>query len=487
MSQPARRSADGGRAESATAARPPAAGPDLATARSAWLVGIEGVGMSGAAELLLGRGLRVGGVDRTPGERSRALTVLGAQVHAEDAAPSPPEHVDLVVHSAAIPEGHPALLAARARGLRTWRYAELLGALMADRNAICVAGCHGKTTTSSLLASALLHAEADPSFVVGGNVRDAGSGARSGAGPHFVAESCEFDRSFHAHRPRIAIVTNIDEDHLDYYRDLAEIQESFRVFAGLLPEDGALVVNDAYAAVFEDDPRIRAPLSTYGLGADAAWRVSDVQLVEGRDCTRFALAHHGQDLGTFEVPMVGQHNVLNATAAIAAMVIGGIDLEAIRAGISAFGGVGRRLERVAEVGGVLVLDDYGHHPAEIRCVVRALRKRHENRRLVVIFQPHQASRTRCLLKEFAAALAEADEVWMPPIYFARDSEEERRRVTSEDLAAHVRNEGGTAVTCPDLEALVAHGVSHLRSGDVVVTMGAGNIDEVAHGLAARLL
>jgi UDP-N-acetylmuramate--alanine ligase len=451
---------------------------------SAWLLGIEGVGLSGAARLLKARDIVVRGADRAPGPRSEALRALGIPVEADGDPDALPADVDLLVYSAAIPEIHPQLEAARARGIPTWKYAELLGALMADRLAICVAGCHGKTTTSALLASALVHAGREPTFVVGGELREHRTGARHGDGPHFVAESCEFDRSFHAHRPTVAIVTNVDEDHLDYYRDLSEIQESFRVFASRIPEDGVLVVNDAYAPVFADDPRIVCRLVTYGLSEDATWRVDALEA--GPDGHRFEVVRDGRSLGVFQIPMFGRHNALNATAAAAALVEAGLEVEEARRGLAAFGGVGRRLEHVATLGGIEILDDYGHHPAEIRAVVRALRARYGDRRLVVVFQPHQASRTRCLLKEFAAALSEADEVWMPPIYFARDSEEERRRVTSEDLALRITNEGGAATTLADLGAVVEHAVQHLRPGDVVVTMGAGNVDEVARGLAQRL-
>ncbi len=448
--------------------------PSLDGVRRAYLIGVGGIGMSGAAEILRRRGIDVRGSDRVPPAGM-----------ARDDEPLP-EDVDLVVWSAAIPPEHPQRAAAEGRGLPGWRYADLIGALMADRRGVCVAGSHGKTTTSGMIAAGLVHAQRDPSFVVGGRLTGLECGARAGAGEHFVVESCEFDRSFHAHRPGVAVVTNVDEDHLDYYADLAEIQESFRVFAALLPEDGALVVNDAYAPLFEGDARLRAAVLSYGFSDDAVWRVEAPELLPGGAGVRFALHERGRSCGTFELPMTGNHNVLNATAAIAVFAACGMSMDEARAALADFRGVARRQEIVADVGGITIVDDYGHHPVEIRATVRALRRRFPERRLVVVFQPHQASRTRCLMKEFAAALAEADEVWLPPIYFARDSEEERRAVTSGDLARHVRNEGGDARALEDLDAAVAHGASALRDGDVVVTMGAGNVDEVAHGLAARL-
>ena len=454
----------------------PSSSPEtlLTGIRHPYLVGIGGVGMSGAAAILRDRGFPVRGSDRQP--------PAGA-----DAESTPlPEETDLLVHSAAIPADHPQVAEARARKLPIVKYADLLGALMADRVGICVAGSHGKTTTSSLLSSALLDAETDPSFLIGGTLRAHGVGSRSGSGPLFVAESCEFDRSFHAHRPRIAIVTNVDEDHLDYYRDLAEIQESFRVFARLLPADGTLIVNDAYEPVFADDARIKARVQSYGFSEEAWWQVGEPQLATDGATTAFDLHERGTFRARIAIPLHGHHNVLNATAAAAAMAAAGLDFDRIAPALGAFAGVGRRQELVAECQGITILDDYGHHPVEIRAVVRSLRQRFPERRLVIVFQPHQASRTRCLMKEFAVALAEADVVWLPPIFFARDSKEEQRAVTSADLARHVRNEGGDAIPLADLQTAVDHAADCLRPGDVVVTMGAGDIDEVARGIADRL-
>jgi UDP-N-acetylmuramate--alanine ligase len=455
------------------AARPGLPPTGLEGVRRAYLIGVGGVGMSGAAELLRARGIAVRGSDRQPlGDAER------------DDVPLPAD-LDLVAYSAAVPADHPQRAEAAARGLPAWRYADLVGALMADRQGVCVAGSHGKTTTSALLAWALTHAGRDPSYVVGGRLRG-GQGARAGAGPHFVVESCEYDRSFHAHRPDVAVVTNVDEDHLDYYRDLAEIQEAFRVFAARLPEDGVLVVNDAYAPLFVHDARLRARVETYGFSERAHWRCGGVEPRHDAPGTRFHLTCDGAPWGELQVPLDGNHNVLDATAAAAALGACGLAPGEVGAALAEFPGVARRQEVVAERAGVTIVDDYGHHPVEIRATLRALRRRYGSRRLVVVFQPHQASRTRCLMKEFAAALAEADEVWLPPIYFARDSEEERRAVTSRDLALHVGNEGGVALALDGLESAVAYGLRHLAAGDVVLTMGAGNVDEVARGLAERL-
>lgn len=458
----------------------------LVGVRRAYLIGVGGVGMSGVAELLAARGIDVLGSDRNVPVAARNAVALGLTFAVRSDDEPLPDGVDLVVYSSAVPEQHPQRAAARTRGIPQLRFAEVLGALMATRTAICVAGCHGKTTTSALLSSALLRTGEDPSFLVGGTLSRLGRGAHSGDGPIFIAESCEFDRSFHAHCPQVAIITNVDEDHLDYYADLAEIIEAFRVFAARLPAEGVLLVNDAHAAPFEHDARVAATVERYGFDEASTWRAGDPEITPEGDGIVFSLHRGGELLGDIHLPMLGRHNALNATAACAAMMSAGVPFSRAAAGLRSFEGVGRRLEFIAERRDILIFDDYGHHPAEIRAVVRALRSRYGRRRIVIVFQPHQASRTRCLMKDFAAVLAEADEVWMPPIYFARDSEEARRSVTSEDLVRHIRNEGGRASPLPDLAAVVEHGRLHLRPGDVVVTMGAGDVDEVARGLAQQL-
>ena len=465
---------------------PPLARPTLTGHRFAYLVGIGGTGMCGAASLLKARGIGVAGSDRAASTRTSRLAAEGIRVDLEDEARPLPPATTLVVASAAVPASHPTLVEARRRAIPVWKYAECLGALMEERVGICVAGCHGKTTTSSLVATTLWRTGRDPSFAIGGEVRDLSASARTGAGPHFVAEACEYDRSFHRLRPTFAIVTNVDVDHLDYYSGLEEIRRSFVDFARLLPEDGRLIVHEDHAAPFRAVPGLSAAIETYGSSPAADWRALDAAWDPASQATRFAIARDGRVVARVALPLAGAHNVANGTAALAACAAAGVPPEEAAAALSAFGGVKRRMEKVAEARGVLVVDDYGHHPAEIVSVVRALRTRHPGRRVVVAFQPHQASRTRLLLDDFAAALAEADEAWLAPIFHARDGEEERRSVTSEDLAARVALRGGRATSLPGLEALVAFAAREARAGDVVVTMGAGDIDEVARGLADRL-
>lgn len=466
----------------------PSAGGRLALEATgrAYLVGIGGSGMSGAAELLRARGYAVRGSDRSASPRTSRLAGLGIGVDVGDDAAPLPADTTLVVATAAAAASHPQLVEARRRGLPVWKYADCVGALMAGRTGIAVAGCHGKTTTSSLVATTLWRAGRDPSFVIGGEVRDLGASARAGDGAHFVVEACEYDRSFHRLAPTIGLVTNVDADHLDYYRDLDEIREAFRDFARLLPAHGVLVVHEDHADVFRGDRRMSARLETYGPSEGADWRYEDAGYDVAAGRLRFRLRHGGTVVASPTLRLTGLHNVANATGAAAALVAAGCTLDEVTAGFAAFGGVGRRLETVAEGRGVLVLDDYGHHPAEIAATVRGLRARFPGRRLVVVFQPHQASRTRLLLDDFAAALALADVALLAPIYAARDSEEDRRAVSSADVAARVDARGGHATALESLAAVEAHAASIARPGDVVVTMGAGDVDEVARGLGRRL-
>jgi UDP-N-acetylmuramate--alanine ligase len=442
--------------------------------------------MSGAAELLRARGYAVRGSDRSASPRTERLAGLGIGVDVGDDAAPLPADTTLVVATAAAAASHPQLVEARRRGLPVWKYADCVGALMAGRTGIAVAGCHGKTTTSSLVATTLWRAGRDPSFVIGGEVRDLGASARAGAGAHFVVEACEYDRSFHRLAPTIGLVTNVDADHLDYYRDLDEIREAFRGFAGLLPAHGVLVVHEDHADVFRGDRRLLARLETYGPSEAADWRYEDAAYDVAAGRLRWRLRRRGTVVASPTLCLTGLHNVANATGAAAALFAAGCSPDDVTAGFAAFGGVGRRLETVADARGVLVLDDYGHHPAEISATVTGLRARFPGRRLVVVFQPHQASRTRLLLDDFAAALALADTALLAPIYAARDTDEDRRAVSSADLAARVEARGGHAEALGSLAAVEARAAAVARPGDVVVTMGAGDVDEVARGLGRRL-
>jgi UDP-N-acetylmuramate--alanine ligase len=440
--------------------------------------------MSGIAAILAAEGHRVTGSDLVAGEAVASLMASGVPVANGQRAENVPEDADLVVISAAVKDGNPELVAARERGLPVVKYAAALGALMEGRRGIAVAGAHGKTTTTGLLSFVMDRLGDDPSFVVGGRVGPLGGSSRVGKGPYLVAEACEYDRSFHHLRPETAIVTNIDEDHLDYYSGIAEITEAFRTFARLLPEDGFLVTLNELSEVFGPGTGLACDVETVGIGGYADWTAKGIE--SDRDATRFTVHRHGKEVAKVVLRLPGFHNVLNALTVIALLARLGHEPAAAAKAIREFRGVARRLERKFRRGGIQVMDDYAHHPAEIRASLRAIRASCPGARIWCVFQPHQASRTRFLLREFAAALTEADRVIVPDIFFARDSEEEQRRISSLDLVKKVMNLGANASYVPGLSEIVTLLLDRLRPNDVLVTMGAGDVFRVADEVAARM-
>lgn len=453
-------------------------------ARRVHLVGAGGVGMSSLAQAFLHEGHTVSGSDASDSAKTRYLRSLGATIHVGHAAENVPGDCEVLVVTAAVDRRNPEVAHALDRSIPILKYAQALGQLMARRHGVSIAGCHGKTTTTGLVTSMLVRAGLDPTMVVGGDAAALGGNFRAGRGAHFVAESCEFDRSFHSLAPQSAIVTNIDADHLDYYRDLAEIHESFRDFARLLPADGYLATLNEHERVFRD-PSVVCRVETFGLRGNADWVATDWRRTDG--VTYFRVRHRDEDLGLFELRLAGLHNVCNALGAIALATHLGVDYDrGVRPALLEYRGVDRRMSPRYEGHGVLVLDDYAHHPREIAAVLTTLRDEYPSRRILVVFQPHQASRTRTHLREFAAALELADRVFVPDIYCARDSDEDRRSVHALDLVRCAANRGVDVTYVEDLRELAPVLLRELRVADLVVTMGAGSVWEVSRDLAERL-
>lgn len=452
--------------------------------RTVHLVGAGGVGMSSLAQALVHVGHRVTGSDMKDSAKLRKLRDLGARIHVGQARENVPPDCDLLVVTAAVDQANPEVSAAVERGIPIIKYARALGELMSRKHGLCVAGCHGKTTTTGLMTSVLVRAGADPSMVVGGEAESLGGNFLAGRGEHFVAEACEFDRSFLNLTPRSAIVTNIDADHLDYYRDINEIQEAFRDFASLIPPSGYLTTLNQHERVFRD-PAVTCEVETFGLRGNADWVASEWVRTDG--LWYFRVHHRDEPLGVFELRLSGLHNVLNSLAVIAVSHRLGLDMDqAVRPALLEYRGVERRLSVRYEGHGVLVLDDYAHHPREIAAVLSALREEHRGRRILVVFQPHQASRTRTMLGEFASALEGADRVFIPDIFIARDSEDDRRSVHALDLVRTAANRGVDVTYVERLEEAAATILSEVRVGDLIVTMGAGSVWEVSRDLAERL-
>jgi len=448
------------------------------------MVGIGGSGMAGLAAVLLRSGARVSGTDSLESVALSRLADAGAQVTTQQAADSAPPKTELLVASAAIPSQHPELLEARRRGIPVIKYAQLLGALMALRHGIAISGTHGKSTTTAWLAFTLRETGLDPSFVVGAEARQLGGGSGVGDGPHFVAEACEYDRSFLNLRPKAAAILNIEEDHLDCYENLAAILESFARFANLIPFGGLLVTNGKDANCRTIPTGLAARVETFGFDAEDTWQAADLKLRDG--CYDFTLLNRGQSLGQVHLAMPGEHNVRNALAVAALACDVGVSRSAICDVLHEFRGVQRRLEVRGEINGVTVVDDYAHHPTEIRATLRAARQRFSPRRLWCVFQPHQHSRTRFLLADFARSFELADHTLVPRIYFVRDSERERQTIHATDLVEQMCAVGRQAIYIPDFEEIVATLVEGLQPGDLVITMGAGDIWKVADELVQRL-
>ncbi len=449
--------------------------------RSIHFVGIGGVGMSGIAQVLLEHGFEVSGSDLRESETTRHLAERGARIFVGHEADNVRD-ADVVVFSSAVPRDNPEMVAARRRAIPVIPRAEMLGELMRLKDGIALAGSHGKTTTTSLVATVLRHAGLDPTVVIGGKLNALGTGATRGAGDLLVAEADESDGSFLHLTPAIAVITNIDPEHLDHYGDLAGVKDAFVDFANRVPFYGLVVACLDHPHVQEVLPRIEKRTATYGLSAQADYRARK-PVLEGLSA-RFSVSRRGEDLGEFEVRMPGIHNVLNALATIVVADELRVPLDTVREGLRTFGGVHRRFTIVGEHAGITVVDDYGHHPAEIVATLEAAQRAY-NRRLVVAFQPHRYSRTHHLFEELTLAFNRADVLLVTDVYAA--GEHPIAGADSAHLVEAVRAHGHRDVThVPSRDELAAALALRLEEGDVVITLGAGDITRTGAELLSLL-
>jgi UDP-N-acetylmuramate--alanine ligase len=445
-------------------------------------IGIGGCGMSGLARMLLDAGAIVSGSDAGASTAVLELMGRGATVSRDQTGSLLTPKTDLVVRSAAIKTDNPEFATALKLGLRHVKYAEMLGMVMADAVGVAVAGTHGKSTTTAMIGFALVECGADPSIVVGGTVPQLGGSSRSGAGPVFVAEACEFDRSFHRLHPTIALITNIEEDHLDCYKDIHEIVASFTAFARLVPPHGLIIAGGNDPKVREALAEVRAPIEWVGIGAGMNYSAEVIGVENG--CYRGKISHDGRELGILSLAVSGEHNLQNAMMAVAACAACGIPEEKSMAALAKFTGVDRRMTLMGSINGASVVDDYGHHPTEIRATLAALRGQYKPRKLYCVFQPHQHSRTRFLMEDFASSFQQADTTIVPDIYFVRDSEAERQSVSAEDLVDKLKANGRLAMHLANFGDIVSHLKKVVGEGDLVVTMGAGNVWQIGKELAS---
>jgi UDP-N-acetylmuramate--alanine ligase len=449
----------------------------LEDARRFHFVGIGGIGMSGIAELLVNLGYEVSGSDMQLTEITNRLESLGARI-AEGHDGAHLGNAEVLVYSSAVKPSNPEMAAARERGLPVVPRAELLAELMQLREGIAVAGAHGKTTTTSMVAIVLDAAGLDPTAVIGGRVSSFGSSARLGRGKYLVAEADESDRSFLRLRPRLAVITNIDHEHMEAYRDFADLQDAFVKFANGVPPSGVVVIciDDPYLR--EMRPAIKARTVTYGVAADADISASDIRL-EG-----FGSVSTIRGLGELRLSVPGRHNVLNALAAVAVGRELGIGWDDISRGLHSFHGAERRFQQRGNVHGILVVEDYGHHPTEIAAVIAAAAPIATGR-LIVAFQPHRFSRTQLLMDEFGPAFAGADALVLTDIYGA--SEEPIPGVDAAALAAAIqktyRGDLHLVRGVSDVPAALARIARH---GDLVLLLGAGSIGSIWRKVLSEL-
>ena len=457
----------------------------LGRTRRIHFVGIGGIGMSGIAELLANLGYEVSGSDAKASEVTARLEHLGVRISRGHDARNVGA-VDVVVTSSAIRPENPEVAAARSRGIPIIPRAEMLAELMRLRYGIAIAGAHGKTTTTSMIALILDRAGLDPTAVIGGRLSAFGSNARLGRGDYMVAEADESDRSFLKLSPAIAVITNIDHEHMESYGTWETLQQAFADFANKVPFYGAVVACTDDAPVRELTSRLTRRVITYGL-EDAEVTGADMRLQAfGSSCSIVHRGKHGRHdtLGSLRLHVPGRHNVLNALAAIAVGLEVGVPFPKIAEALAEFRGAERRFETKGEVHGVLVVDDYGHHPTEIAAVLAAA-KAGIDRRVIAVFQPHRYSRTQQLLKDFGPALAGADAIVLTDIYPAGEPPIEG--ITIEALADAVRATASAPLSLvkriEDLPAAVAQ---MCRPGDLVITLGAGSIGTVANRILAAL-
>ena len=460
----------------------------FATSQHAHFIGIGGIGMSGIAEILLNLGMKVSGSDLRRSAVTDRLARLGATVYEGHNAANV-AGATVVVTSSAVNASNPEVREAHARKIPVIQRAEMLAELMRLKYGIAIAGMHGKTTTTSMVASVLTAGGLDPTVVVGGRVDALGSNARLGTTQYLVAEADESDRSFLKLSPILAVITNLDREHMDCYRDMADVERAFVEFINRVPFYGAVTACIDNPLLKEILPRARRRVFTYGVAAEADYRLEPIdsgqspnqESGQGSSFSRFQVHTPAGPLGPFELHVPGRHNVLNATAAVAIARQLEIPPVKIAEGLAHFRGVDRRFQQCGQARGVRVVDDYGHHPTEIQATLAAARECGHGR-IHVIFQPHRYSRTLDLLDELSGAFRDADTVIVLPIYAA--SEEPIPGVTAERLVERI--EGPRVAFAPEFAEAVVAVAAAAREGDMILTLGAGSVSQLAPQILAAL-
>nr|WP_296956571.1 UDP-N-acetylmuramate--L-alanine ligase [uncultured Mediterraneibacter sp.] len=445
-------------------------------------IGIGGISMSGLAEILLEEGFTVSGSDSKESPLTKKLESEGAVIHYGQCAENITDTIDCVVYTAAINRSNPELMEAVSRKIPMLTRAELLGQLMKNYDTpIAVSGTHGKTTTTSMISHILLAADLDPTISVGGILKAIGGNIRVGKSETFITEACEYTNSFLHFFPKISVILNIEEDHLDFFKDLEDIRHSFHQFAGLLPADGTLVINgeiENYPEIYEG---LDCNVVTYGTADTFDYSAADIAY-DDKGFVSFELIKHGERKGRIQLSVTGDHNVSNALASIATAELLDIPMETIQKGLLSFGGTDRRFEYKGTFNGVTIVDDYAHHPTEIAATLKAA-QHYPHEKIWCVFQPHTYTRTKAFFNEFAEALSHTDHLVLADIYAARETD--TLGVSSEALAEEAAKLGTDAHYFPSFAEIEAFLKENCKPGDLLITMGAGDVVKVGEELLAK--
>ena len=450
---------------------------------TAYFIGIGGISMSGFAQLLHENGFTVKGSDSQKSKITEHLASLGIDIVYGQKAENITDGIDFVVHTAAVHPDNPEFIAAKQKNLPIMERAVMVGQVMKNyKNAIGTSGTHGKTTTTSMLSQIFLEAGKDPTISVGGILNAIHGNIRIGHSDNFITEACEYTNSFLKFFPTAEIILNIDADHLDFFKDLEDIRQSFQKYTTLLPEDGVLVINSDIPRYQEITDGLSCKVITFGLNSSAEYSAANISFDENGHGT-FDLVHNGKKTGdTIHLNVPGEHNISNALSSIALSLYYGITMEQIHKGLLAFSGTERRFELKGNFNGVTVVDDYAHHPTEIAATLKAA-ARYPHKHLWCVFQPHTYSRTRALLKEFADTLSHAENIVLTDIYAAR--EKDPGDISSRTLQEELKKRGKDAYYFSNFEEIVEFLSKKCIDGDLLITMGAGNVVNIGESLISK--
>ena len=445
-------------------------------------IGIGGISMSGLAEILLKEGFTISGSDNKESALTDHLEGLGATVFYGQKASNIIDGIDVVVYTAAIHEDNEEYQAAVKKDLPMLTRAELLGQLMKNyETPVAISGTHGKTTTTSMLSHILLEGELDPTISVGGILKAIGGNIRVGNSGLFVTEACEYTNSFLDFFPKIGVILNIEEDHLDFFKDLADIRHSFRRFAELLPEDGVLVINGDIENLDELTEGLPCEVVRFGMDSSKDYSATNILHDKLGDAS-FDLVKNGEFIDRVSLSVNGDHNVQNALAAIAVADKMGVPMDVIKRGLKGFSGTDRRFELKGQLNGITIVDDYAHHPTEIRATLKAA-KHYPHKEIWCIFQPHTYTRTKSLFDEFVEALTLTDHVILADIYAARETD--TLGISSKDVADALKEKGCDAYYFPSFEEIEDFCMERCQKGDLLITMGAGDVVNIGEELLKR--